>query len=97
MLALPSSFHLWKPAAPPDAPPNCSASAIPVLRSYLGKISEQTPWAGAENMELAISAWLSDLAGSLRKPDASEADHMLVNAGLYDLIRGGTVRREFAQ
>jgi hypothetical protein len=96
MLVLPSSFHLWKPAAPPEGPPSFSASATAVLHSYLGKIAEQTPWPGAESMELAISAWLSDLAGSLRKPDASEADHMLVSAGLYDLIRGGTVRRELA-
>jgi hypothetical protein len=94
MLSLPTNFHLWKPGIASDAPPSCSASAAPILRSYLGRIADQTPWPGAESMELAVSSWLGDLAASIRKPDASEADQMLVDIGLYEILKGGSVRRE---
>jgi len=95
MLALPGHFHLWAPGIAPDALPSYSTNALPVLRSYLGRIAEQDSWPGAENMELAVSAWLSDLAASIRKPDASDADQMLVEARLFDLMKGGLVRRGF--
>jgi hypothetical protein len=94
MLALPTIFHLWRPGVASEDPPSCSASAAPVLRSYLGRIAEKVPWPGAEGMGLAVSFWLNDLAASIRPPDASDADQMLVNVGLYELLKGGSVRRE---
>ena len=92
MLALPTSFHIWKPGVASDDPPSCSASTAPILRSYLGRIAEQILWPGAEGMELTVSAWLSDLAASIREPDTSEADQMIVDVGLYELLKGGSVR-----
>jgi hypothetical protein len=94
MLALPTNFHVWRPGVASEDPPSCSASAAPILRSYLGRIAEKIPWPGAEGMGLAVSAWLGDLAASIRKPDASDADQMLVNVGLYERLKGGSVRRE---
>jgi hypothetical protein len=96
MLALPKTFHLWTPGVTSAALPSRSASAMPILRAYLGRIAEQTPWPGTENLELAVSAWLSDLVASIRKPDASDTDQMLVGVGLYELMKGGSIRREAA-
>jgi hypothetical protein len=94
MLVLPSTLHLWKPGSAPDALPGFSADATPVLQAYLGRIADQSRWPGAECVELAVAAWLGDLAVSIRKPGTSEAERMLVDAGLYDLMKDGTVRRE---
>jgi hypothetical protein len=47
-------------------------------------------------MRLAVSGWLGDLASSLCKPDDSEADQMLVDSGLYELMKNGTVIDEAA-
>ncbi len=98
MLAFPTALYLWRPGAAFDAAPDFSAPAKPLLREYVGDtIADQSPWPPAESVELAISAWVGDLAGSIRKPDpASDADQMLVRAGVYGLIKGGTVRHDIA-
>jgi hypothetical protein len=98
MLAFPTALYLWRPDVAFDAPPDFSAAAKPLLREYLGdSIADQRPWPGAESMQLAISGWLGDLAGSIRNPDpASDADQMLVKAGVYGLIQGGAIRRDIA-
>lgn len=49
------------------------------------KPRKSKPW------RAAVRAWLSDLAGSLGKTGESEADQMLVDTGLYDLMKGGKV------
>jgi hypothetical protein len=91
MLALSMDFHLWMPGASADAPPNHSVSSTPVLLPYLGRTALRIPWPGSESMQIAVSFWLSDLAASIRQPEASDAEQMLVKAGLYEQLKGGSV------
>jgi len=96
MLALPATIHVWKPQDDISAPATFKASAASVMRDYLGAIADQPGGPRPESLELAISSWLGDLAGGIRKPvDSSEADAMLVTSGLYDRIKGGYLRTEF--
>jgi hypothetical protein len=93
LLVFPGIFHLWKPGAASDELPCGSADALPVLRPYLGRIADLAAWPGAESIQLGLTAWLSGFAAGIRKPGAADADQMLVSAGLYELMKGGTVRR----
>jgi hypothetical protein len=97
MLVVPSRFHLWNPRTATDALPDGSADAMPVLRDYLGKGAKESSWPWAEPTELAVSAWLRDLAASRRSADESEADQMLASAGVCDLIKHCAVRREISR
>jgi hypothetical protein len=97
MLALPTALFLWKGDADPDAPPQFSAPAKPVLQSYLGAIADRPGGPRPESLEIAMSSWLGDLASSIRKPDpASEPDRMMVESGLFARLSGGMVRMHVA-
>lgn len=93
MLALPTELFLWKGDADPDAPPQFSAPARPVLQSYLGTVADRPGGPRPESLEIAISSWLGDLASSIRKPDPdSEPERMILESGLFERLRGGIVR-----
>lgn len=93
MLALPTCLFLWKGGADPDAPPEFSASAKPVLQSYLGAVADRAGGPRPESLEIAMSSWLGDLASSIRKPDPdSEPERMMLDSGLFTRLKGGIVR-----
>jgi hypothetical protein len=97
MLALPNCLFLWKGDAHPDAPPEFSASAKPVLQSYLGTVADRPGGPRPQSLEIAISSWLGDLASSIRKPDpASEPERMMLDSGLFERLRGGIVKTHVA-
>jgi hypothetical protein len=95
MLVLRSMFHLWKPGTAPDAPPDFSVDGTPVLRAYLGRLVDRPLSPDAESLEFAVAEWLGDLAISIREP-RTDADRMLVEAGVFDLMKGGSVRHEIS-
>jgi hypothetical protein len=94
MMAFPTRFHLWRPDASADAPPAWSVDAKPVLRRYLGDVANKVPWPGTWCTRFAVSAWLDALAAPIREPDTSEAEQMLVDTGLYELMKGGSIRSD---
>jgi hypothetical protein len=97
MMAFPTGLFLWKGDAAPDAPPPFSAAAKPVLKAYLGSVADQPGGPVAENLEIAISSWLNDLASGIREPDPdSEPEQLIVKSGLFDKLKGGYVRTHVA-
>jgi hypothetical protein len=94
MLVLRTGVHLWKRDTPPGSQPDFRASAQDIWRDYLGELAEKPQGPREESMELAVSAWLNDLANNVSKPDPdSTADQMLVESGLYDRMKNAVVRR----
>src|SRR5882757_7747345 len=91
MLATPIQIFLWRGDAHPDAHPNYSAVAKPVLDSYGSRHRNREKPGRGGALEIVIFSWLSDLASGARAllPD-SEVDRMLLNSGLYEQIQGGT-------
>lgn len=94
LMACPEVFHLWKPNACDDALPAASASAASVLYPYFGSEAPTLTWWSRSPIESCIESWLSGLADWPGKRDESAADRMIVEAGLYDLMRHGKVRYE---
>ena len=95
LLAYRNALFLWKEASRPDARPNFQAATRPVLKKYLGDLADSDTGPGPEGMESAVKLWLSDLASGIESPDArTDADKMLVDSGLYELIRHGEVHRD---
>lgn len=93
MLATPSALYLWNEEAQPDELPLFSSDSKQVLREYLGPLVDRSGGPRGESIERAIASWLSDLAGQLRKPEAtSQADQMLIASGLYEQMKDGVVR-----
>jgi hypothetical protein len=94
MLALRTELHLWRKDAPAGSQPQFTASAIQIWRDYLGSLAGQLETLRSESMEIAVAAWLNDLANNVTRLDpASESDHLLLESGLYDQMKGGVVRR----
>jgi hypothetical protein len=93
LLAFPTGLFLWRANADIDAPPDFTAPAHGVLKRYLGPIADQPGGPLEEGLEIALYAWLSDLAHGVRQPEVlSEADQMLVTSGLLEKMTGGTFR-----
>jgi hypothetical protein len=93
LLALRTGLHLWRRETPPGSPPDFSASAKRVWSDYLGKLADSEETLRSRSMELAVASWLSDLASNVRQPDlGSEPDKLLVDSGLYDQMKHGSVR-----
>lgn len=97
LIAYPHDLFMWKRDSKWDAPPDYSASLKSVLSEYLGKLGDEYARVRPESLELALYSWLSDLVSTIREPALnSEADQMLVRAGVYDQIKRGEVRSQVA-
>lgn len=95
LLAFPTKLFLWRADRPPNASPDFSAPAKPVLKRYLGRVADQPGGPLPESLEIAFSSWLNDLASGVRQPDASsEPEQMVVQSGLLERIKGGRVRTQ---
>jgi hypothetical protein len=95
LLAYQTNLFLWRSGSDPIAPPLFMAPAKPVLQDYLRSVSGGERLVGEESLQLALVSWLSDLASDVRTPQpSSEADEMIVQSGLYDLIKNGEVKSE---
>jgi hypothetical protein len=95
LFASPQKLFLWKPKTPLDARPDFAASAEPVLKEYLGRWADQPGGPLPESLQIAFSSWLGDLANGIREPDLdSEPEQIIVQSGLLDQIKGGTVRTQ---
>ena len=92
MLVLREHFHLWRRETPLDGPPDFSGPIHKVWSKYLGELAKDPEALISQVMEIAIWAWLFDLASGVRQPDPeSEADQVLLTSGLYGLMKHGSV------
>lgn len=92
MIATPIQLFLWREGAEASAWPEFSASARSVLDAYGSRHADTKRAARGGAFEIVLFSWLSDIASGLRplSPD-SEPDRVLLESGLYEQIRDGTV------
>lgn len=95
LIAVPDCLFLWSRGAGVDVPPDYEAATSDVVREYLGSWAADATDLGEGSLQIALGAWLRDLAQSVRKPRRdSEADRMLLDSGAYQAIRRGSVAFE---
>ena len=97
LLAQRNGLFLWKGSAVRGAKAEV-ASVKSVLRDYAESVPDREETLRKPGLEIIIYSWFDDLAFGIRKPKPeSEADQLLVTAGVYDLIRSGRVVMEHVQ
>lgn len=95
MLATPIQIFLWLGDPSPDAIPNYSASAEPVMDSYSSKQANRRRPRRGGALEIVMFSWLADVAIGIRPLSTDSAlDRMLLDSGLFEQIRGGSVEFE---
>jgi hypothetical protein len=94
LLALPDHFYLWKNAFSADMLlPNYEIDANQTLQNYATKLRTPLANLGANSFNLLVHAWLDDIINL--PPDSPRligADRWLMESGLYDAIRQGTIK-----
>jgi len=89
LLAEGDRIFLWKKGDGPYADAE-TAPVEPLVREYLPPGVDWDFPIGKDAMDILIYAWLDDLARGWREPrPESEADQLLIRAGVYDEILGG--------
>lgn len=99
LVFLSERLFLWKNLEEKvDSPPNLSATIVDVLQDYLGERASDPHNLGGESLEIALTAWFRDLATATRTPkQGSEADKVIVDSGLYSLLRRGRITSSSAR
>lgn len=93
LLVLPENVYLWQPDSDPDA----EADFVASTRESLGRHYEEVGMEdlGSRALEFLVKSWLSDLIAFERDPDVPPPEPQWLSAsGLYETIRGGSVKRE---
>jgi hypothetical protein len=95
LLALPERFYLWKDAAPEAAvPPDYEVDAKEVLKPYLEKLQTPLLQLSPSSFELLVGSWLEDLVhADLDGARLAPSQKWLIDSGLYDAIRHGSIER----
>ena len=93
LLALPQHFYLWKDASTSEAVlPDYQVATEAVLPLYLRDFSVPLDEFSADNWDFLVAAWLDDLIDRPLRPELPmPARHLLVDSGLYDAVRNGSV------
>ena len=97
MLAYPGTLFVWKQSTPAEAEADFKASTGSILEHYALGVADPTAGIAGSTLEIVLYSWLGDLTSGLRKPRGdSDADAMLVRAGIYDEIRNGKISSRLA-
>ncbi len=106
MLALPDAIYLWDLRdlrSYPDArllesgiQPDYEIDAARALDPYLGSGPYSLLELGEDSLTLVVASWLTDLSNSdfPEKEHESDARRWLLDPGLHDAIKGGSVATE---
>lgn len=93
LLVLPERLYLWEPDSDPDSDADFVASTRESLGRYYEEVGADD--LGPRALEFLVKSWLSDLVTFERDPDVTPLEHEWLGAsGLYESIRGGSVKRE---
>lgn len=93
LLVHPKHFYLWRSSpALLEAPPDFIGSTKQALQPYLGRFSQDTSRLSESSLELAVKAWLYDVASRplMAEVVAEDAD-VLEISGLANQLRHGTM------
>jgi len=89
LLVFPDTVYLWR-GKEAERP----AASIPTPEA-LGRFFDVLPTdsSSESSLELVVSSWLQTLTASMTEEEIAEVAKWLVDAGLYERIRGGHVER----
>lgn len=99
LLALPNFFYLWKDAASAnhEARPDYRIKASEMLASYLDQTIPSLDELSGYGLELIVTSWLEDVVhAELRRDTISPNLQWLLDSGLYESVRGGSIAIEVA-
>ena len=94
LIVLREHLYLWLPNSPIEQE---SANYKAATKDVLGRFMEadKLKSISGQGLEFIVSSWLNAMAASVvTKEDAPELDWAL-DSGLYDRIRGGSVKLEY--
>ncbi len=97
LLALPDFFYLWKrhTRTSLEVPPDYKIDAFETLSLYLGPTMDGTSYTSNYAFEFLVTDWLENLvSGELAPDELSVSSHWLVDSGLYEAIKHGSVVTE---
>jgi len=97
LLALPDRFYLWRNAGntPEMVEPTYELAAQPFLQPYYEKARVAPADLSGQSFELIVASWLNELVHSGISPKVPEEQQkLLLDSGLLDALRGGTVALE---
>lgn len=91
LVALPDYFYLWKPQASIEAVnTDYKISADDAVKEYLHDVNLKD--LSAPGLELLLSAWLSNLIESKITEETEPKLAWLINSGLFESIKGGSIQ-----
>lgn len=96
LLALPERLFLWKDASPLDPTlPDFEIDTQAVLQPYLAKLQTPLTELSKNGFETLIRSWLDDVINSqIDNAKLSPSEKWLVDSGLYDAIKRGSIKTE---
>jgi len=89
LLARPSHLHLWRAEAEPGTKPQ-SASTLPIIKALTPKLAAEGWVVSGYSLRMIITTWLDKFTLGFADVD-SEADQLIVQSGIYDRMRNGSV------
>ena len=94
LLALPERFFLWKDASPlAVVPPDYQVDAREVLGRYAEQLRVPLSTLSEASFELLVRSWLEDLiSANLNRGEIAESLPWVVESGLYDAIKHGSLK-----
>jgi hypothetical protein len=94
LLASPERFYLWKNASPSAvAQPDYEIDAEEALRNYVSRLETPLPRLSENGFKFLIHAWLDDVA-SVASEKLAAPDQWLLDSGLFEAIRHGTIKSQ---
>ncbi len=97
LLALPDRLYLWKDGSESTTarPADYVVDSSPIISAYLSDVDKMTPNNSWHGLELIFASWLNLLTISqLSEDKAAPHEKWLLESGLYDAIKNGSVETE---
>lgn len=93
LLALPDYFFLWKPFSSPEAvDADYKIPAGNLVKMYLEDIHLEE--LSSSSLELLLSAWVSNLIESNITGETEPELAWLIDSGLFESIKGGSIQAQ---
>lgn len=89
LLVRPSHLHLWRGEAEAGTKPQ-SASTLPIIQALAPTIAANGWVVSRYSLRMLITTWLDKFTLGFADVD-SEADQLIVQSGIYDRMRNGSV------
>lgn len=97
LLALPDRFYLWKNGSETSQsrPADFVVDSKPIVAPFLGDEEIAPEELSGRDLELIIKSWLSQLTISrISEREAAPHEKWLLDSGLYQAIKDGSVKTE---